>query len=246
MTPLSTPSPVILLENATVAARLRARGAALGALPGEGEQAWRERTETALCALFRDERDGESFAELHRLGAPGLLRWIESLARGLRLDAGELLQDAFVNIYRYAAGFRDDAPRSFAVWSRTIAGNIVRRARLRKREASLDALAEARLEPRDHHAGPVEEALTEEERTRLAQAWMIVLSRWMEAYRQLTPREQHLMELVEVRGLSYAAVAEATRLGLSNVKMILFRARTKLRQRIGGELEVAAGLLRAG
>jgi hypothetical protein len=30
------------------------------------------------------------------------------------------------------------------------------------------------------------------------------------------------------------------------VKMILFRARTKLRQRIGGELEVAAGLLRAG
>jgi len=245
MTPIAAPGPLILLENASVAARLRARGVALGALPGEGEQAWRERTETALCALFRDERDGDSFAELHRLGGPCLLRWIESLARGLRLDAGELLQDAFVNIYRYVAGFRDDAPRSFAVWSRTIAGNVVRRARSRRREASLEALAEARLEPRDQHAGPVEEALTEEERTRLAQAWMIVLSRWLEAYGQLSPREQHLMDLVEVRGLSYAAVAEATHLGLSNVKMILFRARTKLRQRIGGELVAAVGLSRA-
>lgn len=245
MTSIATPTPLFLLENATVAARLRARGVALSALPGECEQAWRERTETALCALFRDERDGESFAELHRLGGPGLLRWIQGLARGLRLDAGELLQDAFVNIYRYASGFRDDAPRSFAVWSRTIAGNVVRRARGRRRESSLEALAEARLEPRDHHAGPAEEALTEEERESMAQAWMILLSRWLEAYGHLAPRERRLMELVEVRGLSYAAVAKETGLGLSNVKMILFRARTKLRQRIGGELVAAVGLSRA-
>ena len=82
--------------------------------------------------------------------------------------------------------------------------------------------------------------MDDEERERLAQAWMIVLSRWLEAYAALSPREQRLMELVEVRGWSYAAVAEETGLGLSNVKMILFRARTRLRQRIGGELELAA------
>lgn len=244
MAPLTTTlvpaSPSLPLGNVAVAARLRARGVVCGLLPGEAEEELRARLETALCALFRDDKDADSFDELYRLGGPGLLRWIESLVRGLRVDAHEVLQDAFVNIYKYVAQFRDEAPRSFAVWSRTIAGNLVRRARAARRGVSLEALIEVRAEPRDPHAGPVEATLDDEERERLAQAWMIVLSRWLEAYAALSPREQRLMELVEVRGWSYAAVAEETGLGLSNVKMILFRARTRLRQRIGGELELAA------
>jgi DNA-directed RNA polymerase specialized sigma24 family protein len=68
---------------------------------------------------------------------------------------------------------------------------------------------------------------------------MIVLSRWLDAYAALSPRERRLMDLVEVRGLSYAAAAEDMGLGLSNVKMILFRARTRMRQRIGCEFEQA-------
>lgn len=225
--------------NAKVAQRLQSRGVVLDPLPGEPDEDWRARLETALCALFRDERDPDSFEELYRVGGPALLRWIELLARGLRLDAQEVLQDAFVNMYRYAASFRDEAPRSFAVWSRTIAGNLVRRARAARRGLSLEALMEVRVEPRDPHAGPVQVTVEDEERERLAQAWIIVLSRWLEAYEALSPRERRLMDLVEVRGLSYAAAAEHMGLGLSNVKMILFRARTRMRQRIGGEFEQA-------
>ncbi len=225
--------------NAKVALRLQSRGVVLDPLPGEPDEDWRARLETALCALFRDERDPDSFEELYRVGGPALLRWIELLARGLRLDAQELLQDAFVNMYRYAASFRDEAPRSFAVWSRTIAGNLVRRARAARRGMSLEALMEVRAEPRDPHAGPVQVTVEDEEREHLAQAWIIVLSRWLEAYEALSPRERRLMDLVEVRGLSYSAAAEDMGLGLSNVKMILFRARTRMRQRIGGEFEQA-------
>ncbi|MEY4774675.1 MAG: hypothetical protein RIT40_1710, partial [Planctomycetota bacterium] len=157
--------------NAKVALRLQSRGVVLDPLPGEPDEDWRARLETALCALFRDERDPDSFEELYRVGGPALLRWIELLARGLRLDAQEVLQDAFVNMYRYAASFRDEAPRSFAVWSRTIAGNLVRRARAARRGMSLEALMEVRAEPRDPHAGPVQVTVEDEERERLAQAW---------------------------------------------------------------------------
>ena len=226
--------------NAKVALRLQSRGVVLDPLPGEPDEDWRARLETALCALFRDERYPDSFEELYRVGGPALLRWIELLARGLRLDAMEVLQDAFVNMYRYVASFRDEAPRSFAVWSRTIAGNLVRRARAARRGMSLEALMEVRAEPRDPHAGPVQVTVEDEERERLAQAWIIVLSRWLEAYEALSRRERRLMDLVEVRGLSYSAAAEDMGLGLSNVKMILFRARTRMRQRIGGEFEQAA------
>ena len=225
--------------NAKVALRLQSRGVVLDPLPGEPDEDWRARLETALCALFRDERDPDSFEELYRVGGPALLRWIELLARGLRLDAQEVLQDAFVNMYRYVASFRDEAPRSFAVWSRTIAGNLVRRARAARRGMSREALMAVRAEPRDPHAGPVQVTVEDEEREHLAQAWIIVLSRWLEAYEALSPRERRLMDLVEVRGLSYSAAAEDMGLGLSNVKMILFRARTRMRQRIGGEFEQA-------
>jgi len=236
----TTATPAVLeVVNAQVARRLQQRGVVLDLLPGEGDDDLRARVETALCALFRDERDPESFDTLYRVGGPSLLRWIELLARGLRLDAHEVLQDAFVNMYRYVANFRDEAPRSFAVWSRTIAGNLVRRARAARRGMSLEALMEVRAEPRDPHAGPVQVTVEDEERERLAQAWIIVLSRWLEAYEALSPRERRLMDLVEVRGLSYAAAAENMGLGLSNVKMILFRARTRMRQRIGCEFEQA-------
>src|SRR5580765_3527971 len=64
--------------------------------------------ETACMARFRDRRGSADFQALYDLASPALLAWITGQIRSRRvaLDPVELLQDAFVNIYRYAQGFR--------------------------------------------------------------------------------------------------------------------------------------------
>ena len=85
--------------------------------------------------------------------------WIVHLlvGRGSDADPQELLQDTFVNIYRYAGSFREDGGRTFRAWARTIAANVVRRARLRGRPTlSFEAMPSGTQEPADVHDGPSE------------------------------------------------------------------------------------------
>jgi len=182
---------------------------------------------------FRELGRPETFEELYLCSRAGLLTWIQYLLAVRREggDPSDLLQDTFVNIHRYAHTFREDLGDGYRGWARTIAGNVVRRA-ARRRGLSLCSLAELGFEPPDRRAAPELESATREEVLHLGKAWMLVLLHYSRAWTLLSPRDQEALHLVEVEGLGYAETGERLGVGPSNMKMIVFRARKRLRAHI--------------
>lgn len=198
--------------------------------------------ETRLMTSFRERRGSLEFQALYDFASAGLLDWIAAQVRGRRLtlDPLDLLQDTFVNIYRYAGGFRDERSLSFRVWSRRIAMNVVRRASPRSGAGiAWQSLAEERHEPADRRSGPSELVSGGEEARSLDRAWMLLLSLYAAAFATLRDRERRALDLIEIHGRSYAEAAAELGVGPSNMKMIVFRARKRIRTEIARRLELA-------
>jgi RNA polymerase sigma factor (sigma-70 family) len=192
-------------------------------------------------ALFRDSRGEEEFAALYEVAGQGVLRGILMGLRGqsARLDPQELCQDVFVNIYRYAASFRDEHPRSFKAWVQAISRNLIRRHMGVRRRPSLQALPEGLAEPVDGRVGPSACASLCEERESLLRSWSLLLLHYAAAWEQLSARDQQALTLVEVEGHSYTQACDVLGVGMSNMKMIMFRARKRLRAHLLLALEGA-------
>ena len=99
---------------------------------------------TALMDLYRQTRSREVFDALVELTHDQLLARVNARVRFLdpAVDPRELLQDAFINIYRYPDRFDASRPGAFRAWSTTIVDNSVRRY-LRKERSGPDV----RLKP---------------------------------------------------------------------------------------------------
>ncbi len=216
-----------------VLAALEERGIRAAARDAAAEEL-ENRVGTELMALYRDTRSPEAFAALYAFAEPAVLRWIRSLVRrGMgHLDPVELLQDTFVNVYRYPGSFREDHAGSFRVWVRTIAGNIVRRASTRLAAVSFQELPEGLREPADHRKSPDEVADTVEQSERLRGAWLLFLCHYARAWEQLAPRDQRALELVEVEGRTYEEAGRILQVRRSNMKMIIFRSRKRIAARM--------------
>ncbi len=229
--------------DADIAERLRLRGVELTPAAGEASEAFRDRLDTALMALWRDSRDQRVFDALYRHSRGRVFAWLRWLQRGDRqgLDPLELLQDTYVNVYSYGGGFRDESGASFRAWVRTIAGNALRRAgrrRARRRapELSLQALPEGLQEPVDPARGPDLRLVEGEETCQLGHAWMLLLGLYARAFEALSPRDRRALELVEVEGRSYAETCRILSVSSSNMKMIMLRARRRLQAHLARSL----------
>ena len=224
--------------------RLRRRLAALGLRPEPAEdetaEMHRDRSQTALMAIFRDRPGEEEFEALYRYTEPSVRRWVRMAlsGRGRRTDAHDLVQDAFVNIYRYARGFRDDHPASFRSWAQAICRNVVRRSFLRPRGLAFSEFPDGLAEPADVRPTPFQEASDDEQCAALSRALVLLLMHYTAAYDLLSPRDRLALELVEIEGLSYGEVGERLRVGMSNMKMIMFRARRRLRAHMARSMGV--------
>jgi len=194
-------------------------------------------------ALFRDRRGEQEFTALYDYSAAALqVQVVRQLTgQAARLDPGEICQDAFVNIYRYSAGFRDEGPRSFRSWSGAIARNAIRRRYKSRPMLSFQALPDAVGEPADPDSDPALELSLREERGRIAAAWAILLTQYLAAFEGLSSRDRAALEMVEVEGLSYAQGCARLGVGMSNMKMIMFRARKRIRARMGAGMALALG-----
>jgi RNA polymerase sigma-70 factor (ECF subfamily) len=201
---------------------------------GEATEAVGNRNATALMALYRDTRSAAAFDALYGATRDGVLAWIQSLLRRGRspLDPSELLQDTFVNVYRYPTAFRDEHDGSFRVWVRTIAANLVRRAGGRGSRLSFQELPEGMQEPEDRRGSPLRLAQTREESSTLRSAWVLFLAHYAAAWQELAPRDREALRLVEVEGKTYLEAGEVLAVGRSNMKMIVFRARRRLARRM--------------
>ncbi len=188
-------------------------------------------------ADFQESQSAEAFEALYRATAPGLLQWIEQLFAQGRLagDPMDALQDTFVNIYRYAGSFRTGAAGGFRAWARTIASNALRRARRRPRALGVlfSELDEVVLpDPVDRRPGPATAAEGRETANQLRKAYALMLLQYAQAYETLKARDREALAMVEIDGLNYAQVGAKLGVGRSNTKMIVFRARQRLRARI--------------
>lgn len=217
---------------------LRGRGVTLDGNPEEGAEERSDRVATELMALFRDTRDEEAYESLYRHSRESVLHWIRRRISESRapLDPQELLQDTFVNVYRYSSSFRSDHRGSFRVWVRTISANAVRRSLGRRPGFSLQCFPEGLQEPADPSASPREAAIQTEGEEEVQRAWTLLLFQYAQAYRSLSERDQEAMHLVEVDELSYAECGQRLRVGPSNMKMIMFRARRRLMKHLRGLL----------
>lgn len=214
--------------------------------------------QTALMARFRDRRDPSDFDALYAAAQGHLLSWIvqRMAAAGIEGDPLELLQDTFVNIYRYAGSFRDEPGNTFRGWARTIAANAVRRTRGRRRIVlSYQALPTGASEPEDERETPSELLDRGEQRRAVGRAWILLLLHYAKAADQLSARDQEALHLVEVEGLPYSEVARRLRVRSSNMKMIVFRSRKRIRAHMlqafarsegGSGREILAEARRAG
>lgn len=227
--PVST-LPAALVPYPKVVARLGGRGARLEAEDGDVRFALENHLATQLMSLFRDEGDSESFEALHAYTRTSVHEWIQSLLRGASrsIDALEILQDTYINVYRYSQSFRSEHDGSFRVWVRTIAGNLIRRAYSRRPTRRFEDMPEGLQEPADTRPGPRAIAEREEESRRLRTAFSIYLLHYRAAFEQLSERDRRAMDLVEVEELSYKQAGDLLGVRASNMKMILFRARKRL------------------
>ncbi|MDZ4771527.1 MAG: RNA polymerase sigma factor [Planctomycetota bacterium] len=234
-------SAVRLPLNAPILRRLKKRKVRLELESGGDPELFEAQLETELMTLFRDEGDEGAFQALYDYSRGRMLIWIAGLLGSRRSgpDPLEILQDAYVNIYRYARSFRNEDHRSFRVWSRTIVGNLVRRAMKPNAARSFDDLPEGRSEPVDRRVSPAEALVHEEDARSTGRAWMIVLLQYAAAFERLSERDRCALSMIEVEGLSYAEAGARLHVGISNMKMIMFRSRRRIRSMISARFDTS-------
>ncbi|MFY9344652.1 MAG: sigma-70 family RNA polymerase sigma factor [Planctomycetota bacterium] len=197
---------------------------------------------TSLMDLFRRTGDREVFDCLVKWAGPQLHARVRSRLRGLgaAIDAQEVLQDTFVNIYRYPDRFLASRPGAFAAWSSTIVDNAIRR-QLRCRKHGVELALHSPDALQEHADAAMREpsllAQDHEEGHAAAVAFGLVLQCYLAAFRTLTDREQFVLQMVEVRGLRYAELAGHLAVRPEALKMIVFRARKRIFERTAGLLD---------
>jgi RNA polymerase sigma factor (sigma-70 family) len=199
---------------------------------------------TSLMDVFRRTGDRDVFENLVQLAGPQLHARIRSRLRGLGavFDAHEILQDTIVNIYRYPDRFLASRPGAFAAWSSTIVDNAIRR-QMRRRRQGVDLSLNAPEVLQEHADAGVREpslvAQDQEECSATARAFALLLHCYLAAFKTLSEREQFVLQMVEVRSMRYAELATVLSIRPEALKMIVFRARKRIHDRIAGSLGVA-------
>jgi RNA polymerase sigma-70 factor (ECF subfamily) len=166
------------------------------------------------------EGDAAAFDALfHRWAAP-LLRYLERMLRDAAA-AEELVQEAFLRVYRARSSYRPDA--RFSTWLYRIATNLalneLRRPRRREPHAS--------LEDAPAHALAAAEVASDE----LAQARRDVAA-LDRAFAEIPERQRAALWLVAVEGRSYAEVAGLLEISEQAVKALVHRARVSLSEQL--------------
>ena len=192
----------------------------------------RDGISTRLMEIFRVHRSRTAFGLLYELNAAPLHQQVSARLRRYRCkaDALDVLQEVFVNIYRYPHRFNCERDDAFRVWTATIVRNTVLK---HLRSLSKNGRGEVAFEELPEPTGPI---LTEplrgvietESEAECGRVYLTYLFLYLRFFRMLSEREQRAIQLVEVTGLSYRQAAQELGIKLENLKMVVFRARRKI------------------
>ena len=198
----------------------------------KGIEPIREELSTRLMEIFRDTGNTGAFSLLYELNyRPFFISILSRIRRHhYLLDAHDVLQEVFVNIYRYPYKFRADKPEAFRNWAGMIIRNtILRFLRGLAKDNMIEISVEEILEPADEiQVTPQEEMIIKESEENCRRAWLIYLNLYLNEYNKLNERERKALHLVEVEGFSYKEVSAEMGIKVENLKMVIFRARKKI------------------
>ncbi|HEX6811996.1 MAG TPA: RNA polymerase sigma factor [Planctomycetota bacterium] len=186
---------------------------------------------TCLMDSFKNTGDSEVFALLFELNHESFMKAISRrLRRGTCVDADDVLQESFLNIYRYPHKFLADRADSFRNWSHRIVRNTLigffRGQARQPKPLHIDG---------DHEQPPDRRVLSPE---RVAQdhesvdvvnhAFVLFLDLYLLQFSRLAPKEQRALTLAEIEGWCYRDIARDLGRTVANVKVLIFRSRQRL------------------
>ncbi len=200
--------------------------------PSRSLDAKRDTIATRLMELFRVHRSRAAFGLLFELSREALLQQVAARLRRYtsKADPSDVLQEVFVNIYRYPHRFDCERDDAFRLWTATIVRNTVLKhlrslSRSGRAEVAFEDLPE---QPEPTTQGPLTGVIDSESAAECGRVFLIYLHLYLRFYTMLSDREQTAIHLVEVTGLSYREAATELGIKLENLKMVIFRARRKI------------------
>jgi RNA polymerase sigma-70 factor, ECF subfamily len=147
-------------------------------------------------------------------------------------DAEDLMQEAFLQLYRKIGTFRGES--AFSTWLHRMTVNVVL-MRLRKKSLPTDSLEET-LEPDSENSGPKRDVGAPD--LRLSGAVdRVNLERSIE---QLPPGYRTVFVLHDVQGYEHNEIADIMGCSVGNSKSQLHKARTRLRELLQEEIREQA------
>ncbi|MBM3973275.1 MAG: sigma-70 family RNA polymerase sigma factor [Planctomycetes bacterium] len=219
------------------------------------EQARADWTSTSLMLAYQRTADPAVFALLYEHNRDTFLVAIQQGLRRtwLRVDPQDVLQEVFLNIYRYPHRFDGGKVDAFRNWGHRIVRNTLLRAlKGQSRYARMLTIDEELQQSEDLHTRRPDRAASEaEDELALDHAYLLYLHVYLANFERLSPSERRVLTLVEVDGLPYRDVARALGVRPENLKMIVFRSRQRIyrgmaRQFAQSERDGAAQARRAG
>ena len=200
--------------------------------PERSAESRRDALSTRCMEIFRLCRSRTAFGLLYELNGSHLLQQVVGRLRRYpsKADPQDVLQEVFVNIYRYPQRFNAEREDAFRVWTATIVRNTVLKhlrslSRSGRAEVAIDDVPEQSGNDRGE---PLRDVLESESRFECSRVYLTYLHFYLRFYQMLSEREQRAIHLVEVEGLSYRAAAGDLGIKLENLKMVIFRARRKI------------------
>jgi RNA polymerase sigma factor (sigma-70 family) len=187
---------------------------------------------TSLMDAFKDTGDAAVFALLHELNRASFLHAIQAQLRRSfhRIDPQDVLQEVFLNIYRYPSQFQADRPDAFRGWGHRIVRNTVFKClKGQARHAAQTRIDDEPFHPEDQRLPRPDRAASEAESAQAVNgAFMLYLHLYLAHFERLSERERRALTMVEVERRSYREAAEALAIRLENLKMVVFRGRRKI------------------
>jgi RNA polymerase sigma factor (sigma-70 family) len=198
----------------------------------QSDQERNDAISSCLMETFKNTGDTKVFALLFELNRDSFLSAIQAKVRrgSGHVDAQDVLQEVFLNIYRYPRRFLCDRPDSFRNWGHRIVRNtLLKFLKGETRLARFTPLEEDMGQKEDQKARSPYRSASDSESAELVDfAYLVYLNLYLQHYRRLSQKEQQALRMVEVEGASYKATAAELGIRLENLKMVIFRGRRKI------------------
>ncbi|TWT43858.1 ECF RNA polymerase sigma factor SigE [Phycisphaerae bacterium RAS1] len=192
--------------------------------------------------LIRTAVAGDEAALMALLAArrPGLCAYVAARlppdVQG-RLDAEDLVQEGFVEIFRHVSRFEPRGPQAFDRWVRTIllhkVRDMIRRQRAQRRGGERRAVSPTAAWQQNSIVTLLELIATEEATPSRVVAGVEAVAALQAALPQLAPDYYQAIKSIHIDGRSVAEVAAEMNRSEGAVHLLCHKARKKLREILG-------------